>query len=151
VTWGAHVRVGVNGDGAIGKRVADAVRAQPDMVLVGVSDVTTDYRIQTAQVLGPLVYASDRAAAMAAGPHGSVHEPFIGGGPARARPFFRRLLADRWLGNATVAGLSCWAPRVRSWSRWRRRAAGDSARAPVRAKREGDRDECERRLSDLRQ
>jgi glyceraldehyde-3-phosphate dehydrogenase (NAD(P)) len=52
------VRVGVNGYGVIGKRVADAVRAQPDMELVGVSDVTTDYRIRTAMVLGLPVYAS---------------------------------------------------------------------------------------------
>jgi glyceraldehyde-3-phosphate dehydrogenase (NAD(P)) len=48
----------VNGYGVIGKRVADAVRAQPDMALVGVSDVTTDYRIKTAAVLGLPVYAS---------------------------------------------------------------------------------------------
>ncbi|MEZ5318126.1 MAG: type II glyceraldehyde-3-phosphate dehydrogenase [Vicinamibacterales bacterium] len=48
----------VNGYGVIGKRVADAVRAQPDMRLAGVSDVTTDYRIRTAVVLGLPVYAS---------------------------------------------------------------------------------------------
>lgn len=35
------IRVGVNGYGVIGKRVADAVRLQPDMELVGVSDVVT--------------------------------------------------------------------------------------------------------------
>ena len=52
------VRVAVNGYGVIGKRVADAVRAQPDMELAGVSDVTTDYRIKTAAVLGLPVYAS---------------------------------------------------------------------------------------------
>jgi glyceraldehyde-3-phosphate dehydrogenase (NAD(P)) len=54
----AKVRVGVNGYGVIGKRVADAVRAQPDMELVGVSDVTTDFRIKTAVVLDLPVYAS---------------------------------------------------------------------------------------------
>jgi glyceraldehyde-3-phosphate dehydrogenase (NAD(P)) len=60
------VRVAVNGYGVIGKRVADAVRAQPDMELAGVSDVTTDYRIKTAVVLGLPVHAStsERAAEM---------------------------------------------------------------------------------------
>jgi glyceraldehyde-3-phosphate dehydrogenase (NAD(P)) len=38
------VRVGVNGYGVIGKRVAAAVAAQPDMSLEGVSDVITDWR-----------------------------------------------------------------------------------------------------------
>jgi glyceraldehyde-3-phosphate dehydrogenase (NAD(P)) len=38
------VRVGVNGYGVIGKRVADAVMKQPDMSLAGVSDVMTDWR-----------------------------------------------------------------------------------------------------------
>jgi glyceraldehyde-3-phosphate dehydrogenase (NAD(P)) len=40
------IRVGVNGYGVIGKRVADAVKAQADMTLVGVSDVSTDWRIR---------------------------------------------------------------------------------------------------------
>jgi glyceraldehyde-3-phosphate dehydrogenase (NAD(P)) len=52
------IRVGVNGYGVIGKRVADAVRVQPDMTLVGVSDVVTDYRVKTADVLGLRVFAS---------------------------------------------------------------------------------------------
>ncbi len=51
------VRVAVNGYGVIGKRVADAVRLQPDMELVGVSDVVGDYRIQVAEVHGIPVYA----------------------------------------------------------------------------------------------
>lgn len=55
---GQTVRVAVNGYGVIGKRVADAVRAQPDMELSGVSDVTADYRVRTAVVLGLPVYAS---------------------------------------------------------------------------------------------
>jgi glyceraldehyde-3-phosphate dehydrogenase (NAD(P)) len=38
------VRVGVNGYGVIGKRVADAVTSQPDMSLEGVSDVVTNWR-----------------------------------------------------------------------------------------------------------
>ncbi|MGE0160818.1 MAG: type II glyceraldehyde-3-phosphate dehydrogenase [Gemmatimonadales bacterium] len=39
-----RIRVGVNGYGAIGKRVADAVLAQEDMALAGVADVATDWR-----------------------------------------------------------------------------------------------------------
>jgi len=38
------VRVAVNGYGVIGKRVADAVALQPDMLLAGVCDVATDWR-----------------------------------------------------------------------------------------------------------
>ena len=39
-----RVRVAVNGYGVIGKRVAAAVACQPDLTLVGVSDVVTDWR-----------------------------------------------------------------------------------------------------------
>ena len=42
------IRVAVNGYGVIGKRVADAVRAMPDMELVGVADVANDWRVRTA-------------------------------------------------------------------------------------------------------
>jgi len=57
------VRVAVNGYGVIGKRVADAIRLQDDMVLAGVADVVTDYRIQTAIELGiPVFAATDEAA-----------------------------------------------------------------------------------------
>jgi glyceraldehyde-3-phosphate dehydrogenase (NAD(P)) len=52
------IRVAVNGYGVIGKRVADGVRLQPDMELVGVSDVVSDYRVQTGAVLGLPIYAS---------------------------------------------------------------------------------------------
>lgn len=52
------IRVAVNGYGVIGKRVADAVRVQPDMELVGVSDVVSDYRVQAGAVLGLPIYAS---------------------------------------------------------------------------------------------
>jgi len=41
-------RVAVNGYAVIGKRVADAVRAMPDMELVGVADVASHWRIRTA-------------------------------------------------------------------------------------------------------
>jgi len=51
------VRVAINGYGVIGKRVADAVRLQPDMELTGVSDVLGDYRVQMAAVQGIPVYA----------------------------------------------------------------------------------------------
>jgi glyceraldehyde-3-phosphate dehydrogenase (NAD(P)) len=37
-------RIAVNGYGVIGKRVADAVAAQDDMILAGVSDIETDWR-----------------------------------------------------------------------------------------------------------
>ena len=43
------VRVAVNGFGVIGRRVADAVRAQADMELAGIVDVATDWRMQVAR------------------------------------------------------------------------------------------------------
>jgi len=52
------IRVAVNGYGVIGKRVADAVRLQPDMELIGIADVVSDYRVKTATVLGLPVFAS---------------------------------------------------------------------------------------------
>jgi glyceraldehyde-3-phosphate dehydrogenase (NAD(P)) len=54
----SHVRVGVNGYGVIGKRVADAVALQDDMTLVGVADVVSDYRIRTAVERDYPVYAA---------------------------------------------------------------------------------------------
>jgi glyceraldehyde-3-phosphate dehydrogenase (NAD(P)) len=56
----AGVKVAVNGYGVIGKRVADAVRAQPDMELAGVADIAADYRTRTAGDLGIPLYASTR-------------------------------------------------------------------------------------------
>lgn len=56
-----NVRVGINGYGVIGKRVADAVRLQDDMELVGVADVVHDYRIRVAVERGYPVFASDPA------------------------------------------------------------------------------------------
>lgn len=53
-----QVQVAINGYGVIGKRVADAVKAQDDMVLAGVADVVDDYRIQTAVQLGIPVYGA---------------------------------------------------------------------------------------------
>lgn len=42
------INVAVNGYGVIGKRVAEAVMLQPDMNLVGICDVATDWRIKLA-------------------------------------------------------------------------------------------------------
>ena len=52
------VRVAVNGFGVIGKRVADAVVAQDDMVLAGVADVVVDYRLEVAVERGYRVFAA---------------------------------------------------------------------------------------------
>lgn len=56
------INVAVNGYGVIGKRVADAVRAMPDMNLVGVADVVTDWRVRTAAGLGLEVFAATQDA-----------------------------------------------------------------------------------------
>jgi len=60
------VRVGVNGYGVIGKRVADAVAAQDDMVLAGIADVATDWRVAVALGKGYALYGAteEHAAAM---------------------------------------------------------------------------------------
>lgn len=42
------IRVAVNGYGVIGKRVADGVARQEDMILAGVSDISTDWRLRVA-------------------------------------------------------------------------------------------------------
>ncbi len=62
------VRVAVNGYGVIGKRVADAIKLQPDMELVGVGDIVSDYRVKAAVVLGLPIFASvpEKAAEMKA-------------------------------------------------------------------------------------
>ncbi|GIU94180.1 MAG: glyceraldehyde-3-phosphate dehydrogenase [Gaiellaceae bacterium] len=59
------VRVAVNGYGVIGKRVADAVALQPDMELVGVADVATDYRVRLALERGYRLFGSTAEAAAA--------------------------------------------------------------------------------------
>jgi glyceraldehyde-3-phosphate dehydrogenase (NAD(P)) len=55
--------VGVNGYGTIGKRVADAVAAQPDMTLVGVAKTRPNFEAETAARKGYPLYAAvaDRA------------------------------------------------------------------------------------------
>lgn len=58
-----HIKVAVNGYGVIGKRVADAVVLQPDMELVGVADVATDYRVRLAAERGYRLFGSTSEAA----------------------------------------------------------------------------------------
>ncbi|RQG92932.1 type II glyceraldehyde-3-phosphate dehydrogenase [Natrarchaeobius halalkaliphilus] len=53
------LRVGVNGYGTIGKRVADAIRAQPDMVVCGVAKRSPDYVAVGAAEESYPVYAVD--------------------------------------------------------------------------------------------
>ncbi|MFP8954658.1 type II glyceraldehyde-3-phosphate dehydrogenase [Natrialbaceae archaeon A-arb3/5] len=53
------LRVGINGYGTIGKRVADAVRAQPDMEVCGVGKRSPDYVAVGAHEAGYPVYAVD--------------------------------------------------------------------------------------------
>lgn len=59
------LKVGVNGYGVIGRRVADAVMLQPDMELVGVADVATDYRVRLALGRGYPIYGATTEAAEA--------------------------------------------------------------------------------------
>lgn len=70
-----NIRVAINGYGVIGKRVADAVAAQPDMTLVGVADLATDWRTRTAAVAGIPVFA---ATGEAAGPMRDAGIPVAG-------------------------------------------------------------------------
>lgn len=53
------IRVAVNGYGVIGKRVADAIAWQDDMVLVGISDVVTDWRVRPALLKGYTLFAAN--------------------------------------------------------------------------------------------
>lgn len=53
------IRVAVNGYGVIGRRVADAVSIQPDMELVGVADVSSDWRIKAALTKGYCLFGVD--------------------------------------------------------------------------------------------
>jgi glyceraldehyde-3-phosphate dehydrogenase (NAD(P)) len=53
------LRVGINGFGTIGKRVADAVRAQPDMTVAGVAKRTPDYEAEIALDRGYHLFAAE--------------------------------------------------------------------------------------------
>ena len=65
----SRTRVAVIGYGVIGKRVADAVLLQPDMELIGVADIVTDWRIRSVAGRFPL-YASTAEARDAMGQAG---------------------------------------------------------------------------------
>jgi glyceraldehyde-3-phosphate dehydrogenase (NAD(P)) len=53
-----RIRVGVNGYGVIGKRVAEAVARQNDMTLVGVADVADDWRVTVAARRGITLFGA---------------------------------------------------------------------------------------------
>ena len=53
----AKAKIAVNGYGTIGKRVADAVRAQDDMEVIGVSKTKPNYEAAVAHQLGYDIYA----------------------------------------------------------------------------------------------
>jgi glyceraldehyde-3-phosphate dehydrogenase (NAD(P)) len=52
------IRVGINGYGTIGKRVADAVRAQPDMEVLGVAKTRPNFEAERAVAEGYPLYAA---------------------------------------------------------------------------------------------
>jgi glyceraldehyde-3-phosphate dehydrogenase (NAD(P)) len=62
---GSKLRVAVTGYGVIGKRVAEAVALQPDMVIAGVADVATDWRMQVATQRGFALFGANVSAAEA--------------------------------------------------------------------------------------
>lgn len=53
------IRVGINGFGTIGRRVADAVKKQGDMELAGVTKTKPDYKSVVAEKKGIQIYAVD--------------------------------------------------------------------------------------------
>jgi glyceraldehyde-3-phosphate dehydrogenase (NAD(P)) len=56
------IKVGVNGFGTIGRRVADAVAKQKDMELVGITKVHPDYKSKLAEERGLAIYGVDMKA-----------------------------------------------------------------------------------------
>ena len=66
----AKIRIGLNGYGVIGKRVAAAVTHQDDMSLVGVSDVVTDWRARMVIRNGFRLFGATSEAASAMGDAG---------------------------------------------------------------------------------
>ena len=62
------IQVGVNGYGTIGKRVADAVAAQPDMQLTGVAKTRPNYEAETAVREAPVRHTVLRPGALTGGP-----------------------------------------------------------------------------------
>ena len=59
------VRVAINGYGVIGKRVAEAIGLQDDMILAGISDVAADWRMHVATRKGFTLYGATRDHAQA--------------------------------------------------------------------------------------
>lgn len=57
------IRVALNGYGVIGKRVAAAIGLQDDMALVGVADVSADWRLRLATQQGVCLYSASGPAA----------------------------------------------------------------------------------------
>ena len=55
----SKVKVGINGYGTIGKRVADAVNKQDDMEIVGITKTRPTFEAQTAADKGYSIYAPD--------------------------------------------------------------------------------------------
>ena len=55
------IKVAINGYGTIGKRVADAVAAQPDMQVVGVSKTRPSHEANIAKIRGYPLYIADMA------------------------------------------------------------------------------------------
>ncbi len=53
------IKVGINGYGVIGKRIADAVLLQDDMELIGVTARTPDYRLFSASKKGIRIFGTD--------------------------------------------------------------------------------------------
>lgn len=56
------IRVAINGYGVIGRRVADAVALQPDMELIGVSDIATNWRTAIAEQRSYPLYSATQEA-----------------------------------------------------------------------------------------
>lgn len=52
------IRVAVNGYGVIGRRLVDAVTLQDNMEIVGIADVTGDYRVRRTQSRGFAIYSA---------------------------------------------------------------------------------------------
>lgn len=53
------IKVASNGYGVIGRRIADAVKAQPDMELVGIAKVSPDYKAKLAVEKGYKIFSAD--------------------------------------------------------------------------------------------
>jgi len=54
------IKVAINAYGTIGRRVADAIKLQKDMELLGIVKRTPDYMAQVAMQRGINIYASDQ-------------------------------------------------------------------------------------------